>query len=487
MRPAAPAGRTLVGVSWPGWVAIVGATVAAYLAVGPFLPDDAFIHLRYAANLADGHGWVYNVGQVSADGMTSPLFVGLVALMALVVRSVEAASDVVMIGSMLVAGWATYRLIGSHRPAAAGLGAILLLTSPWLGSTRGMESWLFIALTSVAVLAARERYPVVAGAAAGALGLVRGEGVLLVLLLVAQLWWRDRRAPVRFAAAAVVPLAAWSAYAAALFGTPLPGTLTAKVAQGRSGFWGEGLLYLRGFVDIADKFRFGLWALAIVAIVAVAAAVGVAALVQRHRRDPVTAVHRLLVTPGVITIGALAAGVVVAYGLVFQVPAYHWYYATPVHAAVLVAALGLADLIRRGGKALVLAGLVVGALALAGIAATPDDEPVPGYVAAAAWFREHVPAGASIAATEIGGLGYHVTNPIVDYLGLLSDRAAEHLGRGDLAWWLEAFEPDYWLVHDPAWPFEAPAMQTEFFDANYLEFAEVDAFVVYRRRGAPVR
>jgi hypothetical protein len=350
-----------------------------------------------------------------------------------------------------------------------------------------MESWLFIALSSVAVLAARERYPVVAGAAAGALGLVRGEGVLLVLLLAAQLWWRDRRAPVRFAAAAVVPLAVWSAYAAALFGTPLPGTLTAKIAQGQSGFWGEGLLYLRGFVDIADKFRFGLWALAIVAIVAVAAAVGGVALVQRHRRDPVTAVPRLLVTPGVITIAALAAGVVVAYGLVFQVPAYHWYYATPVHAAVLVAALGIADLIRRGGMALVLAGVVVGALALAGIAATPDDEPVPGYVAAAAWFREHVPARASIAATEIGGLGYHVPNPIIDYLGLLSDRAAEHLGRGDLAWWLEAFEPDYWLVHDPAWPFEAPAMQTEFFRANYLEFAEVDAFVVYRRRGASVR
>lgn len=472
---------------WPGWVAIIGATTAAYLAVGPFLPDDAFIHLRYADNLAAGHGWVYNVGQVSAGGMTSPLFVGLVALAALAVRSVEIASDVVTVASMLVAGWATYRIVGRDRPVVAGVAALLLLTSPWLGSTRGMESWLFIALTSVAVLAARERHPVVAGSAAGVLGLVRGEGLLLVLVLAAQLWLRDRRAPVRFAAAAVVPLAAWAAYAAALFGTPLPGTLTAKIAQGRSGFWGEGLLYLRGFVDIADKFRFGLWALAILALLGVAAAVGVTTLVRRHGRDLAAPARRLLVTPGVITIAALAAGVVIAYGLVFQVPAYHWYYATPVHAAVLVAALGVADLIRRSGAALVLTGVVVGALAVTGIGATPDDEPVPGYVAAAAWFREQVPADASIAATEIGGLGFHVPNPIVDYLGLLSDRAAEHLGRGDLAWWLEAFEPDYWLVHDPAWPFEAPAMQTDHFQRNYLQFGEVDAFVVYRRRGAPVR
>lgn len=481
---AADATRTFGGVGWPGWLVIVGSTVAAYLAVGPFLPDDAFIHLRYAENLFEGHGWVYNEGEISADGMTSPMFVGLVALVALVVRSVEVASDVVFVASMVVAGWATYRIIGRERPFAAGFSSLLLLTSPWLGSTRGMESWLFVAIASVAVLAARERRPVLAGLLAGMLGLVRGEGLLLVLLLAGQLWVRDRRAPVRFAAAAVVPLATWIAYSVALFGTPLPGTLTAKIAQGKSGFWGEGLLYLRGFVDITDKFRFGIWVLTLLGLLAIAAFAGASSL-ARHRPSLREGLLRLLGTPGVATIVVLALGVVGAYGLVFRVPAYHWYYATPVHAAVLVAGLGVAWLARRSTVALVLTGVLVAAIGVTGLRSTPDDEPVPGYIAAAEWFHENVPPEASIAATEIGGLGYHVPNPIVDYLGLLSDQAAEHLAEGDLAWWIEAFEPDYWLVHDPLWSFELQAAETEYFADNYLEFARVDAFVVHRRRGAP--
>lgn len=68
-------------LGWFGWVVVVGgAAVSIWLALSEAsIVDDAFISCRYARNLAEGHGLVYNVGE-RVEGYTNFLWTVLVAL-----------------------------------------------------------------------------------------------------------------------------------------------------------------------------------------------------------------------------------------------------------------------------------------------------------------------------------------------------------------------------------------------------------------------
>ena len=56
------------------------AAAAAVAWVNRFVQDDAFISFRYAKNLAEGNGLVWNVGQPAVEGFSSPLWMGLLSL-----------------------------------------------------------------------------------------------------------------------------------------------------------------------------------------------------------------------------------------------------------------------------------------------------------------------------------------------------------------------------------------------------------------------
>jgi len=52
---------------------LIGVALAVRLLAGPRTIDDAYITFRYARNLADGLGFVYNPGQ-QVLGTTTPLY-----------------------------------------------------------------------------------------------------------------------------------------------------------------------------------------------------------------------------------------------------------------------------------------------------------------------------------------------------------------------------------------------------------------------------
>ena len=71
-------GRT---VPWP-LLAALGVSLILLLAHAGwyrFLTDDAFISFRYARNLAEGHGLVFNPGFARVEGYTNLLWVLLLA------------------------------------------------------------------------------------------------------------------------------------------------------------------------------------------------------------------------------------------------------------------------------------------------------------------------------------------------------------------------------------------------------------------------
>src|SRR4051794_40743160 len=62
--------------AWTCLVAVVTTRTVAALALGVRPLDDAYITYRYALNLGDGHGFVYNVGD-HVLGTTTPLWAAI--------------------------------------------------------------------------------------------------------------------------------------------------------------------------------------------------------------------------------------------------------------------------------------------------------------------------------------------------------------------------------------------------------------------------
>ena len=74
----------------------------------------------------------------------------------------------------------------------------------------------------------------------------------------------------------------------------------------------------------------------------------------------------------------------------------------------------------------------------------------PEYREAAAWMRSHGGADASLAATEIGYLGYFTDLRVVDLHGLIHPAVQGRMERRDYSWW-QALEPRFVVVHEPPW------------------------------------
>jgi hypothetical protein len=226
----------------------------------------------------------------------------------------------------------------------------------------------------------------------------------------------------------------------------LPNTLAAKVAQGRSGLWGEGLLFLHvGYLarSVLDANP----------LLLILPGILVASSTVRWFRDDVTTI-------------LLAYLAIYSLSYVWlDVPNYHWYYAIYFYAAALLGAYGLKALAdglgslpledvdtRRLSTITVIA--VASVLLVAqgmGSQRLRAAGPPETYRAIGLWLRDHTPAESKIACVEVGTVGWYSGRYVVDILGLVSPHNATLLAKGDFDGWTRFYAPDYILAHDPLW------------------------------------
>jgi hypothetical protein len=202
--------------------------------------DDSWIHLHFARNLAEGHGFAYNPGRPVA-GSTAPLWTLLLAAGALVAGASVALAKTLGVACALAAALLTRRAAlawGAPPVVALVAGVALLWAGPmaW-GALSGMEVTLAALLVAATLLAhAREHLFGTALLAALAVA-ARPEAALLLPLLALARPLTLRRAAVFVVVPAVV-LAPVVAFSYATVGAPYPATAAAKVEGGLIGWLG---------------------------------------------------------------------------------------------------------------------------------------------------------------------------------------------------------------------------------------------------------
>jgi hypothetical protein len=201
-----------------------------------YLFDDAFITFRYAANLAAGHGFVYNLGE-RVQGISAPLWGFILAVPQTLGWNIEWASRLIAIAADMLTAWLVIEQFRNEGwPRAGMFAAFLLGLDLYLSKTAvgGMESSLFLLMTVGAVILVLTGRRNLAASVAALSCFVRPEGVLFALALLAFVWIEERHFPLKPAILGAAIILCGAALQWGYYGDLIPQSVRGKMALERS-------------------------------------------------------------------------------------------------------------------------------------------------------------------------------------------------------------------------------------------------------------
>lgn len=405
-----------------------------------YLIDDAYISLRYARHLADGHGLVFNLGE-RVEGYTNFLWtiiggaaiaLGLDGMSAWKLLSAFSTLAILVITPRLLAGDAELSSAARRDPTVsdATVSDPTVPATTWLlgleafgyWSTSGMESTGFAALTALAawlaLVEAEEGRRRGSLAVCAALVLFRPEGPLVCALTRLGAWlflelpdgekrWRALRRHVTDGLVVAAVLAAHVAWRLDFYGHPLPNTYYAKVTGG-SEQWTNGWINLGQWMRSQPVF-----ALALLLPVLLLPAW------KRHGR------HGRLLALWTMSFGWVLY--VVSVGGDFM-PFFRFF--LPVLPLLAAVTGGLVDLLPR--RRLTVAAALLLTQAVTGLL---DEQNFRAFVAhrttvvgqdVGRFFAEELAESALMAVNTAGAVPHEARRPTIDMLGLTDEAIARH-------------------------------------------------------------
>lgn len=429
-------------------VFILVSGVFIYLAFKDWVNDDPFITYRYARNLNEGLGFVYNSGERILS-TTTPLFTLLLAFLHLFISDIPHVANLIGVISLISGGLLLFDLGRTWNSLLVGwTGLVLYPTFPLLVTTLGSEMPLYLALCIGAfAFYARKRYNLTA-VMAGLACLTRPDGILVPVLLAVDYLIR-RRGSIPWRALFVFSglLLVWGITAWYYFGSPLPVTLIAKQRQGAmaisQGFAERIPIILSGYIR---------WPYILQAFLV---SIGFLYAMLRRREWIV-----FLLWP---------ASFFIAYTLL-GVSSYYWYYAPLVPGVVIATGVGLSAIYEVSSKssignyqitqqkAKVIPGIILAVLVLNnGIYLYRINPRVDNryaiYRATGEWLREFSDPEGTVGALEVGMIGYFGNRSMVDFAGLIQPEVAERLNpdstyEDSAIWAINTYHPDYLVLHE---------------------------------------
>lgn len=472
---------------------IIALALGARLLPGPRTIDDAFITFRYARNLLEGHGLVYNAGE-SVLGTTTPAYAGLLAALAFPLGRGEAPFPEIAWGfNALIDSFSCLLLIligtqlGFRRSGIAA--ALIWAIAPWsvTFSIGGMETSLLVALMLGTFYLYLSERPVWAALVASIAVLTRPDSLIYLapigvarissIFSVGRLIPKEPGLTSSELLAFVTPLTLWGIIGFNFYGNPIPHSILAKVAAYHLPSEAALIRLLQHYsTPFLGHLSLGNWWIA-AGLVLFPMVFGLGAI-RATRTFPRS--WPLWIYPWLYLI-AFA----IANPLIFR-----WYLAPPLPVLFLGIFVGIERIGRdlRWNFTIVLVSAAAFLLTLNGWTLTPDHgpaRPAPKmafiqlellYERIALHELEPIAAGETLAAGDIGALGYYSNARMLDTVGLISPTSLEYYPLPETAYAINYaiptdlildLEPDQFVM------LEAYGRQTLLKDAEFQERYEL--------------
>ena len=430
---------------------IVGAVII-FVAFINWAYDDPFITYRYAQNIAEGIGFVYNPDERILS-TTTPLFTLLLAFFHLFTPEVHQIANLIGAISLVSGGLLLFDLSRSwNSPLVGWAGLLLYPTFPLVVSTLGSETPLYLALCIGGfAFYAREKYLLTAILTAFAC-LARPDGVLVpIILSIDYIIRRSNQVPWKSVLLFSIILISWGVFAWIYFGFPLPVTLAVKQQQ--------------GLMEISQRFAEGFFTILqgylnkqYILMVILAFTGALYAILKRR-------VWNLFLIWTILYF--------IAYSIL-GVSRYFWYYAPLVPGFVISIGLGvmaIGDFLSKAGNdgfkfrtqlsrilpsALLIFMLWVNVSNLWQMRTQIDNRFLV-YKEIGKWLNVNTSSEDNIGLLETGIIGYYSRRSIVDFAGLIQPQVSQKLTPDstyeDAAIWaVEDYDLDYLVLHDGLYP-----------------------------------
>lgn len=386
--------------------------------------DDAYITLRYAANLASGQGFVFNVGE-HVWGTTAPLFTFLLTIAAKLfgVGSLESAA--VTLGILPSLGVLVFTALLLHRARVEPLlvwpylSALALLPSFVINSISGMETPVVMLLMAATFFVYMRGRLVLLAFLAGLLFLTRMDTGIWLAVLGAHLLFERRLLSFKHTCLCLVIFFAtilpWFTFAYFYFGSIIPQSLAGK-AVSHGSFQSVDTSYILAFSSIYFPLtRLGPLAWIGLAVLVVIALLGAIHLWERY--------------PDLRPLASYFFAFNVFF-LVSKAPLFSWYFPPAEWAFYLLVLCGLRDLLSRirvrafteaaPRYAFAAVALFIALYSGSRFFTMFHSVPTRPWAGVAAFVERHTAPDARIFLEHIGLVGFKTNRYIYDSMGLVT-------------------------------------------------------------------
>lgn len=192
--------------------------------------EDGMIVARVARNFATYGVLSYNVTSW-VSSCTSMLFAFIVGLLALMGIPPLAAAKIVGMSAALMGGWILHRAalrIQCPRHASITAAMYMLLPTTVAYATCGLETPLYTLACMIALFSIPHSSPCSALIMGVLATIIRPDGLLVLLIVMVGIWWKERQFRVRWVTPAVIMLFSFFAIHYGIYGTWVPHSMIAK-------------------------------------------------------------------------------------------------------------------------------------------------------------------------------------------------------------------------------------------------------------------
>lgn len=452
--------------------------------------DDAFITYRFARNMAQGLGLVFNPGAEWEPvlGTTTPGYAILLAcLHRLGLGLIPASLGVNFLCDGISAVLICLLLRRALVPSLIAVACFAAMPDLGRISSGGMEAPLFVLLVLAAAYARERGRPLSSGTCAALACTIRPEAVLLVGIVGTSYLIRDRKDFLRFVLPVGVIGVVYASALALVYGSPIPQSVKAKASAHVA------RVQISRLRDIAQLAFFPIkYMIVFLPIIAVG--------IVRSLRQGL----------GLRLASLVALAIVSAY-LLARPKTWGWYYYVPLTAWTLWLGLGTEALVKSwstaSGWGRALARYAVPAMAVLVLATVgtathlhPDLVTERVYGEMARWIEEDQiqERGASVMASDIGAIGWFAETRILDSMGLVWPEAVTHETQIEV---IRAQYPEYVMIvairpridpfladpelfalYEPIRRFNVHGLQGLAPESGKLPGGWIQDYIVYRRR-----
>lgn len=444
-------------INTAAWFLLLALSYSIYIHYISWNFDDSYIVFRIVENILSGDGWAYNAGELY-NASTSVLNTVLIAIISKITGiAIPSAAHIVGTVGIFLSGVSLFLILRERLEAGAALAiAIIVMFSLAKNLTWGLETHMFCGC--LLLFCFLEYRNATTWWLVAILILLRPDAILIFIMkFIFDFTFRSiSKTGILICLLILTP---WVIFSLTHFGQIFPDTLSNKMWQGRSGFWGTGHIYLKGLASY-------LWQNKVFLIMSPIISFGIYRTLIRYT--------------SILFLFIFVAAQQFAYVLL-NVPTYHWYLALLNLALTLMCCIGIAELVQIISKkvkffyqlskrefdfslGLLLIVTLFVFIHITQKPAAPDRRDLS-YIELSNRINSSAIAPGPLAALEVGTIGYRIDRPIIDLVSLTSKNPEFLTGKNNDLFF--SLLPQIVVLHHPVWPMEKAIFEDPRFGALY--------------------